>query len=398
MGRHAINPHRQDAPRWDAPELAWVEAVARGDQLPLHRSLPGYAATPVRELPELARRLGIGRLLLKDEAGRFGLGAFKGLGASFAMDTVLRRRWRVQTGEDLPPGASADPGVQARLGPVTFCAATDGNHGRAVAWTARRLGQRAVIFMPDDTAAARIAAIEGEGAEVRLVGGTFDHCVTDCAEAAAAQGWQVIADTAYPGYLEIPGHIMTGYSTIFAELAGQLPALGVARPDAVFLPAGVGGLAAAGTASLVLQDGARRPAVVCVEPESSACFLESILHGDGEPHPAAGDQRSIMVGLCCGLPSLLAWPVIRDAADLFLAIDDHPARQAMRACHREGVTAGESGAAALAGLLALQDDPALAPARAHLGLDAGSTVLAINTEGATDPEHFQRIIAGEEAT
>ncbi len=397
MARSARNPHRQDHPRWEAPELAWVQAAARGDQLPLHRALPGYAPTPVRELPELARRLGIGRLLLKDEAGRFGLGAFKGLGASFAMDTVLRQRWRARTGEDLPPGAAADPAVRERLGPVTFCAATDGNHGRAVAWTARRLGQPAVVFMPDDTAPARIAASEGEGAEVRLIGGTFDHCVTACAETAAAQGWQVIADTAYPGYLEIPGHIMTGYSTIFAELAEQLPALGAPRPDAVFLPVGVGGLAAAGCASLVHRHGADRPAIVCVEPESSACFLESVGHGDGQPHPARGDQRSIMVGLCCGMPSLIAWPVIRDAADLFLAIDDHPARQAMRACHREGVTAGESGAAALAGLLALQDDPSLATARDHLGLGPASTVLAINTEGDTDPEHYRRIIAGEEA-
>jgi diaminopropionate ammonia-lyase len=375
MARAAINPARLAEPRWDQPELAWVEAVRRQDQLPLHRSLPGYAPTPVRDLPELAADLGLGRLLLKDEAGRFGLDAFKGLGASYAMDMVLRDRGRAPTGND-----------------VTFCAATDGNHGRAVAWTARRLGQRAVIFLPADTAAARIASLEGEGAEVRRIDGTFDHCVTACAEAAAREGWQVIADTAYPGYMEIPGHIMTGYSTIVAELDDQLTTL----PDVVLLPAGVGGLAAAVTAALVLRHGAARPRLVCVEPESSACFLESIEHGTGEPVAARGDQRSIMVGLCCGRPSLLAWPIIRDAVDVFLAIDDQPALDAMRACHRHGVVAGESGAASLAGLLALMGDRELAAARDHLGLGPRATALVINTEGATDPVHYDQVIGRTE--
>ncbi len=387
MARFAINPRRQAEPRWDRPELAWVEAVRARAQLPLHRSLPGYAPTPLHDLPDLAGDLGLGRLLIKDEAGRFGIDAFKGLGASYAMYSVLRARWQALTGQDLAPAAFASAQVKERLGDVTFCAATDGNHGRAVAWTARRLDQRAVIFLPDDTARARITSLEREGAEVRRIAGTFDDCVTACAEAAARERWQVIADTAYPGYLEIPGHIMTGYSTIFVELADQLPA----PPDVMLLPAGVGGLAAAGAASLVLQHGATRPGLVCVEPESSACFLESIEHGTGEPVAARGDQHSIMVGLCCGLPSLLAWPIIRDAVDVFLAIDDQPALDAMRACHRHGVVAGESGAAALAGLLALMRDCDLAPAREHLGLGPQASVLVINTEGATDPVHYAQV-------
>jgi len=382
MTRLVINSRRQDVPAW--PDLAWVDAVRRRDQLPLHRSLPGYEPSPLRDLPDLAAELGLGRLLVKDESERFGIDAFKGLGASFAMFSVLRQRWQELTGDDLAPADFATPTVKERLGDVTFCAATDGNHGRAVAWTARRLRQRAVIFLPDDTALARITALENEGAEVRRIPGTFDHCVTACAEAAAAEGWQVIADTAYPGYMEIPGHIMTGYSTIFAELAEQLDQ----RPDLVLLPAGVGGLAAAGTASLVLQHGAARPRLVCVEPESSACFLESIEHGAGEAVAATGDQRSIMVGLCCGMPSLLAWPVIRDAVDAFVAIDDEPALAAMRAYHRHGVTSGESGASTLAGLLALLQHPA----GGDLGLGPDATVLVINTEGATDPQHHAEVV------
>lgn len=373
MARCVVNPFRVPQPDWSAPELAFVEAIGRGDQRAFHRQLPGYAVSPLRDLSALAAELGLGGLLVKDEADRFGIQAFKGLGASFAIDAVLR---------GLGSG---------RPEPITVTAATDGNHGRAVAWTANRLGQRAVIFMPADTAAARIASIEKEGAEVRLVPGTFDDCVTACADTAAREGWQVIADTAYPGYMEVPGYIMTGYSTIFAELVEQLD-----RPlDAVFLPAGVGGLAAAGVVSLVQHFGPDRPRLVCVEPDDSACFLESILAGDGAPHPATGAQRSMMVGLCCGLPSLLAWPVIRDAMDVFLSIEDDHVIDAMRAYHRHGVTAGESGASSLAGLMAVLTRKDLAPARLQLGLGPSSQVLVINTEGATDPMNHARIVGKE---
>ncbi len=401
MARYSLNPFRREVPDWSAPELAFVRAIGARAQLPLHRSLPGYAPTPLRDCPRLARELGLGAVLVKDEAGRFGIDAFKGLGASYAVFQVLSRRWRDLTGHALDPAAFRDPAVRERLGALTFAAATDGNHGRAVAWTARLLGQRAVIFMPDDAAAARIAAVEREGASVQLVPGTFDDCVTVCAETAAARGWTVVADTAYPGNMEIPGHIMTGYSTIFAEIAEQTasavaPDAATAPPfDLALLPAGVGGLAAAGAASLVLQYGAARPRLVCVEPEESACFLESILHGEGRPLAATGDQRSIMVGLCCGMPSLLAWPIVRDAADLLLAIEDEHAVAAMRLCHRHGITAGESGASTLAGLLALLRCEELAPARAALGLGPGSRVLVINTEGATDPQNYARIVAGD---
>ncbi|MFN2370829.1 MAG: diaminopropionate ammonia-lyase [Candidatus Krumholzibacteriia bacterium] len=387
MARFLINSRRRELPTWNVPELAFTELIRRRAQLPLHRALPGYAPTPLRDLPGLAAELGLGRLLVKDESGRFGIEAFKGLGASFAMYAVVRERWLATSGRQLRPEEFDDPRVRADLGPVTFTAATDGNHGRAVAWTARQLGQPAVIFMPQDTAPARIAHIEQEGAQVRLVAGTFDDCVAACAAAAAAAGWQVIADTAYPGYLEIPGFIMTGYSTIFVELAEQLDA----APDVLLLPAGVGGLAAAGAVHCVQRHGVARPRLVCVEPEDSACFLDSLEQGDGEPHAARGRQQSVMAGLNCGLPSLLAWPVVRDAMDVFVAIEDRWAEQAMRAHRRHGVISGESGAAALAGLLALLQAPELAPARDHLGLGPQATVLVINTEGATDPQNWARV-------
>jgi len=382
-----INPRRRDRPDWTAPELAYTELIRRRAQLPLHRALPGYAPTPLKDLPDLAAELGLGRVLVKDEGSRFGIQAFKALGASFAMYTVLHVRWRQATGGDLAPADFADPRVRATLGPITFCAATDGNHGRAVAWTARQLGQPAVIFMPDDTVRPRIEHIEREGGEVRLVAGTFDDCVAACAETAAREGWQVIADTGYPGYLEIPGYIMTGYSTIFVEVDEQAPA----PPDVVLVPAGVGGLAGAAAVHYKQDLGPQRPQLVGVEPEESACFLESIAAGDGLPHAAAGNQRSVMAGLNCGMPSLLAWPVVRDTVGVFVGVEDAWAEEAMRVHWRHGTVSGESGAATLAGLLALLRDPALAPARDHLHLGPHASVLVINTESDTDPGNWARI-------
>ncbi len=387
MARFLINPLRRDVPDWSAPELAYLQRIRDKAQLPLHRSLPGYAPTPLAALPDLAAELGLGRVLVKDEGGRFGIQAFKGLGASFAVDSVLRRRWRDVAGDEPAPASFTDPVARERLGAITFTAATDGNHGRAVAWTARRLGQQAVIFMPADTAAARIRHIEAEGAAVRLIEGTFDDCVRACAQTAEREGWQVIADTAYPGYMEVPGDIMTGYSTIFAEIEQQLDT----PPDVVLLPAGVGGLAGAGAAHYTLTHGAERPRLVCVEPVDSACFIESLEVGDGLPHAASGRQQSLMAGLNCGEPSLLAWPVVRDAVDVLLAIEDHWAEEAMRVHWRCGIVSGESGAATLAGLLALLRDPDLEPARRSLGLGPRTSVLVINTESDTDPENWARV-------
>jgi len=388
MPRHLINPHRREAPDWSAPELSYLDGIREGAARPLHRNLPGYAPTPLHDLSGLAAQLELGAILAKDEAPRFGIDAFKGLGASYAIFSVLAARWREHTGEDLAVDAFLDRQVRETLGDVTFAAATDGNHGRAVAWTARLVGQHAVIFMPDDTAPARIAHIEDQGARVELVAGTFDDCVSRCAAAAEANGWQVIADTAYPGNMEIPGAIMTGYATIFAEVEEQLNP----PPDIVFLPAGVGGVAGAATAHYVLTHGSRRPLLVCVEPEDAACFLESAQRDDGKPIPAAGACRSLMAGLNCGIPSLLAWPVLRDGIDLFLAVEDRWAEAAMRAYHQHGVVAGESGAAALAGLLALLEDPALAEARLHLAIGPTSRVLVLNTEGATDAAGYRRVV------
>lgn len=372
--RFALNPYRQD------PVPAAALPPPSGDALAFHRSLPGYQPTPLLALPALAAELGLAALWLKDEGPRFGLGAFKALGASWAID-----RWMSERGGGAP---------------ATLATATDGNHGRAVAWTARALGQKAVVFVPRNTVPARIAAISGEGAEVVVVDGTYDDAVRRAAAESAARGWQVISDTAYPGYTEIPRFIMAGYETLFAEVAEQMDAVGSGGPTAVLLQAGVGGLACAGVSFYSRRSGVPRPRIAAVEPMDADCLLESIASPGGQIREGRGGQHSIMAGLNCGTPSLAAWPTLRAGIDLFLAVDDGFAEEAMRrlAAGSGGdphVVAGESGAAGLAGLLALYREPGLGAARPALGLGPTSRVLIVNTEGATDPAGYRRIVGVE---
>jgi diaminopropionate ammonia-lyase len=354
-----------------------VLAPAPADVAAFHRTLPGYAPTPLHALPGLAAELGLGDVRVKDEGQRLGLRAFKGLGASYAIHRFLRERG----------GGRA----------WTFAAATAGNHGRAVAWTARTLGHRAVIYVPGHTVPARIAALRGEGAEVVVVDGSYDEALRRMAADSAAHGWQVISDTAYPGYGEIPGWIMEGYTTLFAEAAQQLEAAGQPDPDVVLLQAGVGGLAWAGAAFFVRRAGGRRPRLVVVEPTEADCLRESIASPDGGMRETRGRLRTIMAGLNAGTPSAAAWPLLRAAVDAFVAVDDGYAEAAMRrlAAGRGGeprVVAGESGAGGLAGLLALCREPGLAAARRSLGLGPGARVLSVVSEGATDPDNWQKIV------
>lgn len=364
-------PSRWVASRFRAPADTRFLADAAEVQ-GFHATLPGHAPTPLVALPALARALGLGALWIKDERHRFGLNAFKGLGASYAIHRFLAAR-----------GAGA--------GPLTFATATDGNHGRAVAWSARRLGHAAVVYVPRNTVPARLDAIRAEGARCEVIDGTYDETVRRVADDAARAGWHVISDTAWPGYLEIPAWIMSGYATLFREAAAALPA----PPTAVFLQAGVGGLACAGVAAF--PEGPTRPRLISVEPLDADCLAESAATPTGALAVARGGQDSIMAGLNCGTPSLLAWPAVRAGVDGYLAIDDGWAEDAMRTLARPGagdapVISGESGAAGLAGLLALCREPALAGARASLGLDAAARVLLLSTEGDTDPASYRRVL------
>jgi diaminopropionate ammonia-lyase len=355
--------------------------TSRQAVLQFHRSLPGYAPTPLHACPGLARSLGLAHLHVKDESRRFGLKAFKGLGASWALHRLLEDR----------RAAGAPP-------PRAVATATDGNHGRALAWAARREGIEAIVFIPAGSAAARIEAIRGEGARVVPVEGTYDDAVRRCAEESAENGWQVIADTGYEGYLDIPRLVAEGYSTLFAEAEEQIEVQHLERPGLVIVQGGVGALASAAVDHYRRHH--PRPIIAVVEPVDADCLLESIASPDGRPRPARGRQASIMAGLNCGTASLAAWPVLRDGVDLFLSIEDRFAEEAMRRFHRPAagdppIEAGESGAAGLAGLIALAADPAFRAARERLALSARTAALVINTEGATDPVSFRRIVGAD---
>lgn len=391
--KYSFNRFLKGNPDWTGPGFSFLGS---SDMLDFHKSLAGYAPTPLVSLPGLAASLGVGEIYVKDESYRFGIKAFKAFGASYAIYRFLKRQWENRFGAGVPFNEKSfkDPQVLKKLGAFTFCAATDGNHGRAVAWTAKKLKQRAIIYMPENTARSRIDNIESEGAEVVLVPGTFDDCVDRCAADAEKNNWQAVSDTAYPGYMEIPKYIMLGYTSIFREMEAVIDRDNKPGIDFVFLPAGVGGLAAAGTSYYVRRYGEKRPGLICVEPSDCDCFLESVKYGSGEPLPTRGKQESIMAGLNCGIPSPVAWPIIRDGMELFIAVTDNYAEEAMRAYYKENITAGESGASGLAGLLALIRDHDLKEAKKKVGLNKDSRILLINTEGDTDPVNYRKIIHG----
>lgn len=326
-----------------------------------HRSLADYRPTPLHSLPFLASELGVGAVYLKDEGPRFGLGAFKSLGASWALHRLLES------------GLTTD----------VVSTASAGNHGRAVAWAARRHGIQAFVFLPAATEPARIAAVRSEGADVVLVKGSYEDAVESCARRSGEAGWLVVADVGYPGHESIPLLVAEGYSTLLQEIDETIALRSMPPPDLVLVQGGVGCLASA-----VVSHFARvspRPRIVVVEPAEADCLMASAGSLKGTVEDSAGTRQTIMGGLNCRRASTTAWPVIRASADGFLTITDEAGREAMtRLARGRGgepqISSGPSGAAGLAGLTTLCRDPALDGARRQLGLGSRTTALIINTE------------------
>ncbi|MFC4637106.1 diaminopropionate ammonia-lyase [Deinococcus hohokamensis] len=353
-----------------------------------HERLPGYAPTRLVQAPHLAAALGVRGAWVKDEANRLGLPAYKILGASWAVYRELETRF----GPFAPWTTLDDLALQLQAHqPLTLVTATDGNHGRAVARTARWLGLGAHILVPEDMVPARIEAIRSEGAQVQVVLGTYDDAVAAAARQADHQHL-VISDTAWDGYTRVPGWVVEGYGTIFQEIDRQLAALGARQPDVVAAQMGVGSLAMA-----VVQHyraSGRETRVVGAEPTRAACVLRSLEAGALTEVP--GPHTSIMAGLNCGNTSPLAWPTLQGGLSAAVAIPDEQAEAAMRLLARDGVVSGASGAAGAGGLLALLTGEGAERARQTLGLTPESTVLVISTEGATDPAAYARI-TGQQA-
>ena len=350
-------------------------------------------ATPLVALPDLAHRLGVAQVSVKDESVRSPLASFKALGAPIAL---VRQLLRLHPGID--PAAVLSGRYAAQLQGYTVVSATDGNHGRALAAAAQDAGCACVIVLHAHVSAEREQAIARFGARIVRIAGNYDESVHEAARLAATNGWQVVSDTSYAGYEDIPRDVMQGYGTIAAELIEQTGAQ-AGQPGAfthVFLQGGVGGLAAGVAATLWEYQGAARPCCIVVEPAQADCLMQSALQG--RPARATGSVDSVMAGLACGETSPLAWRFLDPGIDHFMTVEDSAAIAAMRtlaagSAQDVPIVAGESGAAGLAALQVLRSDPALA---AQAGLDAQARVLLINSEGATAPQVYQELV-GEAA-
>jgi diaminopropionate ammonia-lyase len=362
-----------------------VEPFDRGP-IRFHRRIPGYRASPLRRLEAAQRELGVRAVWVKDESDRFGLPAFKVLGASWAVYRKLVEEFGVRD-EDWWSLEQLNERI-LRPPDLELVTATDGNHGRGVARVAAWFGIGARVYMPAGSAEARIEAIRSEGAEVIVVDGSYDDAVAKAAGEMGPQAW-LIQDTAWPGYEQIPSWIVEGYSTIGHEVDEELARSGEPDPDLVIVQIGVGSLAASVVRHFKQAGRQERPKIIGVEAEGAACAFESVRAGEERSVP--GPHRSAMAGLNCGTLSSIAWPLIRDGIDAFAVAADEAAFEAMRMLASGGIVSGESGAAGLGALLeiARKDRKIL---EEGLGLGPESSILVLSTEAATDQESYRRIV------
>lgn len=374
-------------------EVMSLQNVAKAQAF--HRSFPQYAVTPLAKLPGMANRLGLGSLSVKDESYRFGLNAFKVLGGSFAMGRYIAQ----ELGRDVSQvdyNYLTSDKLKEEFGQATFFTATDGNHGRGVAWAANKLGQKAVVHMPKGSAKSRFDNIAKEGAQVTIEEVNYDDCVRmAAAEAAETEHGVVVQDTAWEGYEEIPAWIMQGYGTMAGEAAEQLGK----RPTHVFVQAGVGSLAGAVVGYFANRYPDNPPKFIVMEAQIADCLYQGAVAGDGKPRIVGGDLQTIMAGLACGEPNTIGWDILRNHVDAFLSCPDWVSAKGMRmlAAPVKGdpaVTSGESGAVGMGVISAIMEDDTYKELREALGLDESSKVLLFSTEGDTDPDKYKEIVWG----
>jgi diaminopropionate ammonia-lyase len=385
-----------NATRFASAPTASVEAFSHAElsrALAFHRSIPGYAPTPLVSLPRLSRRLGVKSLCVKDESARFDLKAFKVLGGAYAM----ARHIGELVGEDigkLPFDVITSDKVRNHVGEVVFATTTDGNHGRGVAWTARRLKQKAVVYMPRGSSEERLAAIRREGAQASIVDMNYDEAVRKTAAEASKNGWLVVQDTAWANYEKIPLWIMQGYGSLMLEAVRQLHEV---PPTHIFVQAGVGSLAGMVQGMVVSAWGKDRPKVIVVEAAAADCLYRSSRSADGQAVSVGGEHATIMAGLACGEPNSIGWNILRDYSAAFASCPDFVAARGMRILGNPlpgdpAIVSGESGAVTTGLLSILMQSPEHAATREALDLNEDSRVLLISTEGDTDPQRYLDIV------
>ena len=361
-----------------------------------HSQIPGYKMSPLLGLPHLATMFGVGGIWTKDESSRLELNSFKVLGGSFALYRFLQDKLGI-LGQDTPFAYLASQEVKDKVGQITFASATDGNHGRGIAWAAQKLGFPCVIYVHSETSSRRIDAIRSNGAKVVVVDGNYDDAVRQIALDAETNGWTIISDTSWDNYTRIPTWIMQGYLTMLVEAQEQFSGQGIVKPTHVFIQAGVGALAASVVGFYHALFGQDAPKCVVIEPDKAPCLFESARINDGKPHTITGSLDTIMAGLACGEPSPIAWEILKEDVDVFVKVPDYIAAKGMRmyATPLKGdpfIISGESGAVTLGAFASIMQEPQLAELSTALSLDGDSQVLFINTEGNTDPVHFRQVI------
>lgn len=349
-----------------------------------HKTIREYAPTPLHCLNALAKETGVKDIYIKDESYRFSLNAFKGLGGSYASAKVLAEK----SGNAIGDMTNIEPGT------YTFVTATDGNHGRGVAWAAQRLGQKAVVYMPKGSALERLNNIRALGAEALITEWNYDDTVRYAKKQAESNGWILIQDTSWEGYEEIPLWIMQGYMTMALEVAEQLNGT---KPTHIFLQAGVGSMAGAVTGFFANYYKEEMPNIIIVEPLSAACLFETAKANDALLHFAKGSMDSIMAGLCCGEVCSLGWDILKHHAEYYFSCPDYVAADGMRVLanpvgNDPRIISGESGASTSGLLYHLLKDADMHAYKEKIGLNKDSVVLCFSTEGATDQTNYRRIV------
>lgn len=362
-----------------------------------HKSFPQYTVTPLARLDGMAARLGLANIFVKDESFRFGLNAFKVLGGSFAMARYIAGEMNKDVSEMTYDYMTSEK-FREEFGQATFYTATDGNHGRGIAWAANKLGQKAVVHMPKGSSNQRFNNIAREGAKVTIEDVNYDECVRmAAAEAESTVHGVIVQDTAWEGYEEIPSWIMQGYGTLASEAAEQLRENEANRPTHVFVQAGVGSLAGAIVGYFTNLYPQNPPKFIVMEAGAADCLYRGALAGDGKPRIVSGDLSTIMAGLACGEPNTIAWDILRNHADAFLSCPDWVSAKGMRmlAVPLKGdpkVISGESGAVGMGVLASIMGNDDYRELREALELDRFSKVLLFSTEGNTDSEKFRTIV------
>ena len=368
--------------------LKQAEAARR-----FHQSFPEYTKTPLVELSELSKKLNVNKIFVKDESYRFGLNAFKVLGGSYAIGRYIQdtaelneRQFNYET--------LTSPELKEKLGQMTFITATDGNHGRGVAWTANRLKQHSVVYMPKGSAQERLDNIKALGSDASITEFNYDDAVRLANKHANENGWIMVQDTAWEGYEKIPAWIMQGYTTMALEIVEELDTI---KPTHLFLQAGVGALAGAVTGFFADYYKDNRPIITIIEPDKADCIYKTAAANDGRIHTVGGDLNTIMAGLACGEPCTIGWNVLHDHADHFISMSDHYAELGMRTLglplgNDQVIVSGESGAATMGFVTEILSNPEHKELKEALQLNEDSIIICISTEGDTDKENYKRIL------